>query len=295
MSLSADFLSSSDSDDDYGYSYARPSLMRKRVKRSETLELPHVQAHRQVRYSTQDETNLESTQEATRVKLESCYDAGKLVNGQCKSRPKKVIDKTSLSEAEVSENTPIKEHQTEHSNVGLLSASDQQPKNRTQFQSSQEPTFEYGAPVDGYRFVGSRTDYETFVRSAGPSLSEQTGTYYGEEHSVDYSSDEKSQPDKTSDISLYMNRDNARLRAPIEGAPFLEDLTLEGIEDSEIISFLQRYATEQNQRFRELLKQERIAWHPDKAQRATDESNSQSIIKITRIFQAINSLWEKTH
>ncbi|CEP64519.1 uncharacterized protein LALA0_S12e00716g [Lachancea lanzarotensis] len=284
MSLSADFLSDSDSDNERDYSYVRPTLARKKVQRNEKLEVSSFKEHGQLIYPTQDRDNLESPKLVLPVKARYNYDFEVLEKEQRMGRPEEVIDKTSTRET----------YALDEPHECLSDPSEGLPRIKSPKKGGQDLTFEYGTPVDGYRFVGSRTDYATFIRSTEPSSSTQSQACSEEDLSRDISFDQKSQSGKTLDISLYMNRDSAKLRIPVEGAPFLDDVKIESIEESRISRFLEKCAVHQEQVLRELLKQERIAWHPDKAQRSNDEAKSQNLIKVTRIFQAINSLWEKT-
>ncbi|SCU99832.1 LAME_0G05820g1_1 [Lachancea meyersii CBS 8951] len=309
MSLSTDFLSNSDSDGGSSSLYIRPVFLRKRVKRSvdkstdlvTSLETQDSQVRDQ---RTDREARIESKNEDLRAQFEIETDLTKSIRtrGQ-KSLSEPLAERQCEAEScdEMSPSTLFEES----SKICPTNASDatiplrpvKKPKVKREGIGDNELTFEYGDPVAGYRFVGSKNDFENYAKTnerQSPSSATSTESDKDECDAELYDAKEKTSHSKrASDISLYMSGRIADLRLPIEHAPLIDDVKLEDIEEPKIDLFFQRCASHQNKPLRELLKQERVAWHPDKALRTNFKPGTERSSKITRVFQAINSLWEK--
>ncbi|CAR24047.1 uncharacterized protein KLTH0F06446g [Lachancea thermotolerans CBS 6340] len=158
-----------------------------------------------------------------------------------------------------------------------------------------EPTYEYGNPINGYKFVGSRSDYEKFTRAA-ESSSPSGGaddTNYIDSRIFDRASMHSKRSSHPDDIAVYWARELGATRAPLPGAPLVQEVTIQSIDKASLADFLGRSALSLRLPLREVLKQQRVVWHPDKVFRGSARANPNDAEKVTRIFQVINSLWEE--
>ncbi|CUS24618.1 LAQU0S18e00342g1_1 [Lachancea quebecensis] len=171
-------------------------------------------------------------------------------------------------------------------------SSQQQKRSHTKISG---PTYEYGDPINGYQFVGSRNDYEKFIR-AGKSSSSSAGeddTNYIDSRIFDRVSVHSKRYSRSDDIAIYWALEPGATRAPLPGAPHVEDVPIQNIDKASLADFLEKSALTLRLPLRDVLKQQRVAWHPDKVFRGSARANANTTEKVTRIFQVINSLWEE--
>ncbi|SCW03246.1 LAFE_0G06216g1_1 [Lachancea fermentati] len=153
-----------------------------------------------------------------------------------------------------------------------------------------ELLFEYGEPLNGYRFVGNQREYEEYLKARNRDSSDQNDKSPLEDYPNRQTPSIKTQ--NYSEILDYWNKGVEFLRAPLRDAPFLEKVKLEDINRDVVEEFFLASSAVIDLSLKEMYKRERIYWHPDKMTRLVETKDEEVVSKITKIFQIINDLWE---
>ncbi|CCD23556.1 uncharacterized protein NDAI_0B05230 [Naumovozyma dairenensis CBS 421] len=158
--------------------------------------------------------------------------------------------------------------------------------------------FEYGDPVQGYKFLGSRDDYDKFQKlqkdKKDTNLTDDTITLKNDD----------------SEETLILDYWNVTPNQLNDSSVIKTPIILEKISENNLALVAEKKLTKANIEYfynesskllgRDLgilLKWERVKWHPDKlinnmkGKVAVDDA---LLKKVTQLFQIINELWEKS-
>lgn len=268
MGLSQDFLSSGESSDEDEIKYFKPVLARRRSKK-----------HRI--------NNKKAKILPRKVTLEG---------ERCQPKNAPVVDIV---------NAPIGDKGSLNlaSKVGLADGfkADKPPEfdeaetdaPREPSKQSTERTYEYGIPINGYKFVGKRSDYEKFMKAGSSKENVHAGIDGIDPQAFDRCVKPLRSSVRSDDISIYWSESQGVTRLPTLHVPRLEEVPIDSIEKNEISQFMRQSALALKLPLRDVLKQQRIVWHPDKVSQSSPNAAKDFISKATKVFQVINSLWEE--
>ncbi|SCV03727.1 LANO_0G05886g1_1 [Lachancea nothofagi CBS 11611] len=302
MSLSADFLSPSDSDNETDMKYLKPILVRKRSKQSLSCRMMRSNGRRPVLRSRKLPEASAGSRSDTELSISTSWPHAdslltsepEFVKANTEPCPKRthIMTETLLESSLCNDNSSIT-YSPSHSQ----SSSPKPVKVKVRDPDSiSEMTYEYGAPIKGYRFVGNERDLKNYLEAKKlklPSV-EAENTELKIDPLIFDKYERKSHTKAFDDVSLYLKREPGTTRVPIPNAPLIGEVTVEAIKSVDIRSFLEKCASHLNTSVRELLKQERVAWHPDKALRGSTRVATEDLSIVTKVFQTVNSLWEET-
>lgn len=160
--------------------------------------------------------------------------------------------------------------------------------------------FEYGETINGYKFVAHKNDRAKLENAQAKRTRPQEGPsdLCDPGDSIDpLVFDRGSHVSKrlrssdTSRIKEYWQ--STAVRVPVPTAPELSAVSEEEITRGDISNFYRKSSELLGKPMLHLLKQERVAWHPDKMSRRIGHLSDKDSMKITRIFQIVNELWEE--
>ncbi|SCV01938.1 LAMI_0G14730g1_1 [Lachancea mirantina] len=146
-----------------------------------------------------------------------------------------------------------------------------------------EKSFEYGDAINGFRFVGLNPEVKRFHEILG---SNQKCPY----DKVKFECLQEGNVERN--ITSFWSSASDVICAPLMGVYPLETVEIDDITKEGIITFYEESSKLLNEPVRELYRQQRIAWHPDKMLRRFQNPDAVVKAKITKIFQLINNLWE---
>lgn len=154
--------------------------------------------------------------------------------------------------------------------------------------------FEYGETINGYKFVAHKNDRAKLENAQAKRTHSQEDPSDPIDPLVFDRGSHVSKRLRSSDTSRTKEYwQSTAVRVPVPTAPELSAVSEEEITRGDISNFYRKSSELLGKPMLHLLKQERVAWHPDKMSRRIGHLTDKDSMKITRIFQIVNELWEE--
>ncbi|CCH46051.1 hypothetical protein BN7_5639 [Wickerhamomyces ciferrii] len=158
---------------------------------------------------------------------------------------------------------------------------------------------EFGPSINGYRFIGNSSTSNYYNKSSFKPIIENKSTFdwsYCElpkfESKPDYLESKYGKEEKSDydDLITYLkNWERIKSQGLNEIYFPLGD---SNINKDQLLNFYKNFETNQMGKLLDFIKFERIKWHPDKISRIL-KPNNELKLKITRMFQIINEIYEE--
>ncbi|SCU87756.1 LADA_0E05974g1_1 [Lachancea dasiensis] len=293
MSDYNDFLTASDSESDSDVKYIRPVYLRK-VPAIRTKRKPD-DGHES---SVAEKTEISSSKMKEGTQGPSDY--GSICDTQSHYLLSAIMNDTDYGGASLLTEKPSLKSEDTHNGEQLMVPTvphfdNQNIKNAGHhvFGHKREATYEYGASIEGYRFVGSREEADNF-QEARRRTSHEAQAPVGDAvvNPLIFEGDGRRHQQRQGYLMRYLSSGADDMRVPMANAPLIDEVSADSLCSGDIESFLDKCASLLQISMREFLKQQRVAWHPDKVFRRNVTSNAGNLAVVTKVFQIVNSLWE---